>query len=351
MPRDACLYFPDIEIQDQSWARSYILFWDEVRTIVPDSIREPYKLADLEVLNGEGLLVAQKLGAFPDEIERASKTMLENWNAIENSVKFSDVGKKLAKYQNNNCLIHKEKVTDELLWKFKDHLEKAVPKAGKELQSLGDVSWEATDPEMAAAYMAILANEISLSSAADPVTNYASLRVPNPRRFTPDRDQGDNFDAQLLEIVMENVVIDPEVDIRKIISFKRTHQSLFNDFREELTKFRSSLEGGSSREVLQNIYVRKIRPKVEAVRGGLTANSIGWGGGGLISFSAVADSAISNTALFGLSDSVGLAATFGLVAAGTMTGAIASARNRRLGEPMSYLASIDRKFALPLWEQ
>jgi len=36
------LYYPRIEIRDDSWLKTAILYWEEINTIVPASIPRPY---------------------------------------------------------------------------------------------------------------------------------------------------------------------------------------------------------------------------------------------------------------------------------------------------------------------
>lgn len=351
MPRDACLYFPHIEVRERGWIRSYILFWDEVRTIVPKAVRKPYRRPELEVLHGEGLLVAEKLTAFPSEVEAASSIMLEHWDTIERSFEFSSAHIAIAKDYEDYHLMHPEKMTKELVMKFRSHLRENVPDVGKTFTYRDTSEWEVTDPRMATAYMAILANEISQSNVADPVTNYPFLRVPNPALLDRGLSDDERFESRLLEIVMENIIIDPKIDIRKIITFKRDNQALFNDFRQELASLRSCVEEGYSRSDLTKFFNRKIKPKVDTLKSSLTRNHLHWVGGGCITIPAIPDSAAAAAELFGTSGNFALAATFGLVATGVMIGAHQSSRNSLRGEPMSYLASIDKRFALPLWER
>lgn len=351
MPRDACLYFPHIEVREQGWIRSYILFWDEIRTIVPNAVKKPYRLPELEVLHDEGLLVAERLNSFPSEVEAASNIMLEHWDTIERSFEFSNAHINIAKDHDDYHLMHPEKMTNELVNKFRSHLQENVPDVGKSFTYRDTAEWEVTDPRMATAYMAILANEISESSVADPVTNYPFLRVPNPVLSAQSKSNDENFEIRLLEIIMENIIIDPEINIRRIVAFKKENQALFNDFRKELSRLRSCIEVGSNRSDLKKIFDRKIKPKVDTLKSSLTRNHLPWIGGGCIAFPAIPDSAAAVAELFGTSGNLALAATFGLVATGVIIGAYQSSRNELRGEPMSYLASIDKRFALPLWER
>ena len=45
------LYYPHIDIDDPTWLRSAILFWDSLQTIVPRSVGNPYRNKDTELLS------------------------------------------------------------------------------------------------------------------------------------------------------------------------------------------------------------------------------------------------------------------------------------------------------------
>lgn len=351
MPRDACLYFPHIEIRDQSWTRSYLLFWDELRTIVPDAVENPYQIEELSFLYGEGILSAERLSSYQEQVGSASRLMIDNWSQIERSLKISQKHIKIAKDYGDYHLMHPEKMTAELIRTFRRHLEKNAPGVGKVFTYRDTSDWEVTDPKMATAYMAILANEIAATRKADPVTNYPFLRVPNPRLLENKSAKDSEFEPRLLEIIMENTIIDPDTDIRKLVAFKRNNQALFNDFREELSNLRRYVEEGYTRSDLSKLYTTKIKPKVETLRGSLTKSHLQWLGGGCLAVPAVPDSAVAVADLFGTSGNLALAATFGIVLTGVGIGAHQSSRNALRGEPMSYLATIDRKFTLPPWER
>jgi hypothetical protein len=38
----SALYYPHIDIEDGAWLRSAVLFWDEIKTISPNSVKKPY---------------------------------------------------------------------------------------------------------------------------------------------------------------------------------------------------------------------------------------------------------------------------------------------------------------------
>ena len=53
--------YPYIDIRDANWLRSAVLFWDEIQTIAPTSIHNPYHEADTKIREREGYLAASAL--------------------------------------------------------------------------------------------------------------------------------------------------------------------------------------------------------------------------------------------------------------------------------------------------
>jgi hypothetical protein len=41
MPFTLALYYPWIDIRDESWLKSAALYWETIRTIVPESVDRP----------------------------------------------------------------------------------------------------------------------------------------------------------------------------------------------------------------------------------------------------------------------------------------------------------------------
>jgi hypothetical protein len=100
-----------------------VLFWDEVRTIVPDAVGKPYTIPDLEILYDHGILRPEKLSLYPSAIESASKKMLKNWDSIDQSFRFSNAHVKVAKDYDDYHLMHPDKMTKDLIEQFRNHLK------------------------------------------------------------------------------------------------------------------------------------------------------------------------------------------------------------------------------------
>lgn len=50
------LFYPTIDIRNEDWLKNAVLFWDEISTIVPSTINNPYQRRTTEYLSDEGIL-------------------------------------------------------------------------------------------------------------------------------------------------------------------------------------------------------------------------------------------------------------------------------------------------------
>lgn len=75
MPNQA-LFYPWIDIKDEQWLKTSLLYWDELRTIVPESIENPYKTNTTQYLHDEGILNPLRVKSNMREIEDLSESVL-----------------------------------------------------------------------------------------------------------------------------------------------------------------------------------------------------------------------------------------------------------------------------------
>ena len=67
------LYYPTIDIQNENWLKTAILFWDEINTIVPESIREPYQLDSTKYLADEEAKIISQIDTFIKRVDELKK--------------------------------------------------------------------------------------------------------------------------------------------------------------------------------------------------------------------------------------------------------------------------------------
>lgn len=63
MAHTSSLYYPWIEVRNSDWLRTSCLYWDVIRTIVPQSISDPYTTEEALYLQGEGVLVPYSISS------------------------------------------------------------------------------------------------------------------------------------------------------------------------------------------------------------------------------------------------------------------------------------------------
>jgi hypothetical protein len=71
--RGSALYYPHIDIYDPKWLRSAILFWDEIKTIAPRAIKNPYTGKDTRILWQEGFLEPLRCDLHPELLDTLGK--------------------------------------------------------------------------------------------------------------------------------------------------------------------------------------------------------------------------------------------------------------------------------------
>ena len=89
----SALYFPHIDIHDPAWLRSTLLFWDDIQTIVPSAIGNPYRNADTDICFKEGVLKPLHCDLHPEiigELGRKVANLGNRRNHIERAIQRID---------------------------------------------------------------------------------------------------------------------------------------------------------------------------------------------------------------------------------------------------------------------
>ena len=62
------LYYPWIDIQDDKWLKSAALYWEEIQTIVPETIDNPYSTNTAKYLEENEILTPLRVHSDMDDI-------------------------------------------------------------------------------------------------------------------------------------------------------------------------------------------------------------------------------------------------------------------------------------------
>ena len=71
------LYYPWIEIKNEGWLKNALLYWEQVQTIVPASIEQPYNTKTAREFFDEGLLTPYYVESSMREINELTDDVLK----------------------------------------------------------------------------------------------------------------------------------------------------------------------------------------------------------------------------------------------------------------------------------
>ncbi|HHT9153377.1 MAG TPA: hypothetical protein ACFYEM_07605, partial [Candidatus Hypogeohydataceae bacterium YC40] len=112
------LYYPWIDIKDEGWLKSAMLYWEKIQTIVPASIEQPYSARTANEFYDEGLLVPFRVKPGMQEVEELTDDVLDYLNSTEGLEVL--MGKEISKH----TYIYPEKLPQEIRELVTIHPEK-----------------------------------------------------------------------------------------------------------------------------------------------------------------------------------------------------------------------------------
>jgi len=294
------LYYPWIDINDESWLKSAALYWETIRTIVPESIHEPYSTRTALEFQDAGVLVPLRVHSRMNEIEGLAEDIL-------NYLSSPEAAEMLVADRLPSChRVHVDKLPetlhrlarinpDKLPYEVQRILERAQGALGYRRDG-----WYNVDERFASFYMTLLATRLSERIGAGLLTDFpASNRLSVSAKL--DAQQRDlfgqmrrrrEFDAypprrtipstlaqgMLVNLIMKKIGIDPETPPGKILKFREDHAVELGRLREKIGSLTESISSDSPIEHLQqrahDVYQNSVLPALHSLERGLTASAI-----------------------------------------------------------------------------
>ncbi|MCG3146051.1 MAG: hypothetical protein HONDAALG_03856 [Gammaproteobacteria bacterium] len=369
------LFYPWIDIQDEAWLKTSLLYWDEVRTIVPESIDAPYSTNTGRALAEAGFLVPLRVHSGMDEIEELTEDVLSYLGTTEGAELL------IAEGGPHRHDIHVEKLPYRLGRLAEMHPEKLPYEIRRMLRNLAAPSrrgpeWLHVDEGFADFYMTLLANRLAdrvgarlLTSvpAADRLAVTARLdaqlnglipwgmrahgrhwreyeafgaRRRMPRHLAP---------GLLANLAIEQVGIAPDTPIERLIEFREKHRDELAVFRTKVEQLAASVEADLSTEALRqriaDLHSHEVVPAISALKAALKGRRIKWLSDGLLKIAFLSAGASTMLAVAGLAVPTALLAGAGisLIATGTIYNV--DKRESLLANPYAYLLSVERELS------
>lgn len=375
MPNQA-LFYPYIDIQDDQWLKTSLLYWDEIRTIVPESIQNPYQSNTTEALYDMDLLTPIRVSSNMDEIENLSESVLTYLSTNEGARIVASNGQQ-------SSIIHSEKLPYQLSDFTRIHPEKLPYRIRKELRDVfSDVDqngWLRVNSGFANFYMTLLATKLSERTGASLVTSDTmandlaiAVHLDAPlghevsslmedewhhrrRRHREYQAYGSRVERPpviaeglLANLAISKICILENNSIENIIDFKRTHSDELGLFRQKTSELCSGIDSDLPIEALQekvaSIYANELVPSINNLKSALTGKNIKWKAEGLMKLSFMSASSYSALAVAGLSTPLAILAGAGISL--TAMGVLHNIEKREeiRNSPFAYLMSAEKKF-------
>ncbi|WP_290526875.1 DUF6236 family protein [Alistipes sp.] len=311
------LYYPTIDITNEQWLKTAILYWDEISTIVPSSIDHPYRQRTTQFLADEGVIRPLFVNSDMDLIDGLTDDVLNYLNSNE--------GYQVLTHTENGAAIHPQKLPREIREIYRIHPAKMPYILRDQLQGYMDRDgWFHINGSFANFYMTLLTNRLCEQYGIAPLTdntytsNFSNLaRLDNqvavynhwdyPWRDCHIRNRGHQL-AQgiLMDLSFNGITISDEVSINDILKFKRQHQNELGLFRTNIENLTKNIPVDATieqiRQQVHDIYVNQFLPGYNDLKKSLSGAGIKWVANNFmkISFFATGGTALP-TALLGLS--------------------------------------------------
>jgi hypothetical protein len=295
------LYYPRIEVPDEGWLKTAILYWDEVKTIVPASMPEPYSGGAAKEMFDAGVLSPLHVHPGMACVERLAEKVFEYLGSGEADGVLVEGG------LHPTDLIHPEKLP-ELREFVHMHPEKLPYEIEAKLGRLMDGregEWVRVDRPFARFYMTLLATELASSQGIALLTDLPAsdrlavnvrldgkLGIPNLRFGDPPwlrsgrdwhrerRMPGALAPALLADLTLQRIAVSPNTPVEKILRFREDHQGELGRFRTKMADLTKSIDGELPLAALQqrvsDIYSNEVGPAIDELKNSLSSSKIKW---------------------------------------------------------------------------
>jgi len=188
------LYYPHIEPPNEAWLKTAILYWDEVKTIVPASMPEPYTGSTSQQLFHAGVLSPLHVHPRLGSVERLAEKVFEYLGSTEADGVLIEGGLR------QSDLVHPEKLPElrELVLMHPEKLSSAIEHRLEGLIHGQEGEWVRVNRPFARFYMTMLAAELADSQGIALLTDLPAsdrlavnvrldgkLGIPNLRMAEP----------------------------------------------------------------------------------------------------------------------------------------------------------------------
>jgi hypothetical protein len=369
------LFYPWIDIQDETWLKTSLLYWDSLRTIVPESIDAPYSTETGRALQDAGFLVPLRVHSRMEEIEELTDDVLKYLNTSEGAELV------IAGVESRTHHIHVDKLPYPLQRFANIHPDKLPDEIRGLLYGLAAPSnrgsdWLQVDDRFALFYMTLLANRLAERVGAGLVTSLPSadrLAVaarldsqfngiipwgsdgPRPRRreyeaFGPRRRMPRQLAPGLLaQLALQQMAVAPDTPVDRLLDFREQHKDELGLFRTKIEQLTSAVDTDLSPEALRqrvsDLHDNEIQPAIANLKSALDGRRIRSLSNGLLMIAFLSAGPSTMLGAAGLAVPMALLAGAGISLIVSKIMYNADKQDSLRSNPYTYLLSVERELA------
>lgn len=289
MTNSKALFYPSIEIHDENWLKSSLLFWDELYTIVPERMREPYRNKTTRFLYERELLKPEFVNPDHQLIKKLSGLIIKHLNTEEGFHLLSNSTK-----SGFHAVLSEEPwrwMGKEMERGFRMHPEQFSQKMQHYLKSEILDDWIWTNSSFAEFYMTILSNLICDNKGLKLLTDNPSCANLSDKvrlgynRLGEFNERPNRMNHQIAQGLMVNLIIKSlnfhsSTNIVDVISFKNDNQDLLGKFRTNIKKLLKEIPNdvnlNTLKEEIESIYHDEFIPSYNTLTKSLDSSKIKW---------------------------------------------------------------------------
>lgn len=357
------LYYPWIDIKNDTWLKNAMLYWDSIQTIVPQSVSNPYKNDTSKEFYENGYLIPLRVNSRMDEIETLQNEVLKYLNSKEAAAIL------LSKENSNSYRLYKDKLPHniQMIGMYPEKLPQSIRYTFENFP-LRDNDSFLVNKQFASFYMTLLSAKladvhgISLLTESSPHNILANSSrfeggahlVNHNNRYPRFREKLEEVylkKALLSEILLEKINLSADTTVKKIIKFKEKHKDELGRFRTKIDELGNTLKktkgGKAIKQQIEDLISNEINPAISDLKSALKSNRIRFVDNGLLKISLFSAPPTSLTIYLAGVEYTPHAIFAGAAISITTQAILYNKEKRNIlnSNPYSYLLSLEKKFS------
>lgn len=236
------LFYPKIDIEDEGWLKSAILLWDNISTIVPQSMDMPYKNECSRIMAEAKILHPYRVNPYSESIIGLGNVVRRYLNSPQGRKSFKRRG-----IQNNNLRVA-DRNSNQWIQRHPEYKDFKISaeKFGADVQDVirehvNEDGYVITDSHFMMFYMTALANKLCQKSPTKALLTdmvYMQELTNNMINSSHNHRIGKEIMQQgfMYKYIIDGIKVDPKTSIDKLLKFRLQYKNERDEFKSKISE-------------------------------------------------------------------------------------------------------------------